>query len=750
MAKTDLEKVKSPAKAKTATRKPVKKAVKATTTKAKTSTKNSGDGERKRGSRYSLVIVESPAKAKTLTRMLGKSYVIKASLGHIRDLPKSRIGVDVENNFEPKYVVSREKAKTVKELKEAVKGASTVFLATDPDREGEAIAWHLEQATHVGDTPYRRVFFHEITSEAINEAFKHPRDVDMNLVDAQQARRILDRLVGYKLSPLLWSKIRRGLSAGRVQSVAVKIVVDREREIQKFVPVEYWTISARLLKKATAKPEFRALLVGLADGKKLPVNDEKTAADIKGELEKAEYSVLKIATRQAKRTPAPPFITSTMQQEASRRFRFTAKKTMALAQQLYEGLPIGAEESVGLITYMRTDSTHVAQEAIAESRGFITTKYGPEFLPEHARTFAGKVKGAQEAHEAIRPTRIMREPQAIKSYLSLDQNRLYQLIWQRMVASQMAEAVFDNTTLDVEAKSKAARTNYLLRTTTSVNVFQGFMTLYAEQKDEEDAEEKMSALPKLEKGDALNLVKLDADQNFTKPPPRFTEATLIKMLEQNGIGRPSTYAPIMATIQGREYVSKTGGAFQPTELGFTVTDMLVEYFGNIINVEYTASMEDELDKVANDELNWVDVVKGFYKPLEQDLAKANEVIEKVKRVDEPTGEFCPDCAKPLVIKLGRFGKFIACSNYPECKYHTNFRIKTGVPCPDCPEKGEMVGRFTKRGKIFYGCSAYPKHKFAVNSMPLKEPCPECGKLLVEGPDKSARCTSCKYTTKKAE
>ncbi len=750
MAKTDLEKVKSPAKAKTATRKLVKKAVKATTTKAKTSTKNSGDGERKRGSRYSLVIVESPAKAKTLTRMLGKSYVIKASLGHIRDLPKSRIGVDVENNFEPKYVVSREKAKTVKELKEAVKGASTVFLATDPDREGEAIAWHLEQATHVGDTPYRRVFFHEITSEAINEAFKHPRDVDMNLVDAQQARRILDRLVGYKLSPLLWSKIRRGLSAGRVQSVAVKIVVDREREIQKFVPVEYWTISARLLKKATAKPEFRALLVGLADGKKLPVNDEKTAADIKGELEKAEYSVLKIATRQAKRTPAPPFITSTMQQEASRRFRFTAKKTMALAQQLYEGLPIGAEESVGLITYMRTDSTHVAQEAIAESRGFITTKYGPEFLPEHARTFAGKVKGAQEAHEAIRPTRIMREPQAIKSYLSLDQNRLYQLIWQRMVASQMAEAVFDNTTLDVEAKSKAARTNYLLRTTTSVNVFQGFMTLYAEQKDEEDAEEKMSALPKLEKGDALNLVKLDADQNFTKPPPRFTEATLIKMLEQNGIGRPSTYAPIMATIQGREYVSKTGGAFQPTELGFTVTDMLVEYFGNIINVEYTASMEDELDKVANDELNWVDVVKGFYKPLEQDLAKANEVIEKVKRVDEPTGEFCPDCAKPLVIKLGRFGKFIACSNYPECKYHTNFRIKTGVPCPDCPEKGEMVGRFTKRGKIFYGCSAYPKHKFAVNSMPLKEPCPECGKLLVEGPDKSARCTSCKYTTKKAE
>jgi DNA topoisomerase-1 len=752
MAQTKTEITKTPARAKTPARKPVNKSAKASAAKAGASRKQTavGDGEGKHSSSYSLVIVESPAKAKTLTRMLGRRYVVKASMGHIRDLPKSRIGVDVEHNFEPKYVVSREKAQTVKELKEAVKGASTVYLATDPDREGEAIAWHLEQATRVDDTPYRRVFFHEITSEAINEAFKHPRDVDMNLVNAQQARRILDRLVGYKLSPLLWSKIRRGLSAGRVQSVAVKIVVDREREIQKFVPVEYWTISARLLKKSTPKPEFRALLVGLTDGKKLSVNDEKTAADVKAELEKADYSVLKISTRQAKRAPAPPFITSTMQQEASRRFHFSAKKTMALAQQLYEGLPIGAEESVGLITYMRTDSTHVAQEAIAETREFITGKYGPKFLPEHARTFAGKVKGAQEAHEAIRPTRIMREPQAIKSFLSLDQNRLYQLIWQRMVASQMAEAVFDNTTLDVEAKSKAAKTNYLLRTQTSVNIFQGFMTLYAEQKDEEEIEEKMSALPKLEKGDDLKLVKLDTEQNFTKPPPRFTEATLIKMLELNGIGRPSTYAPIMATIQEREYVSKTGGAFQPTELGFLVTDMLVEYFGNIINVEYTACMEDELDKVANDELDWVDVVKGFYRPLEQDLAKASEVIEKIKRVDEPTGEFCPECTRPLVFKLGRFGKFIACSNYPECKYHTTFRIATGVPCPDCPEKGEMVGRFTKRGKIFYGCSAYPKHKFAVNSMPLKEPCPECGKLLIEGPDKSARCTSCKYTSKKAE
>ena len=702
--------------------------------------------------KHSLVIVESPAKAKTLARMLGKSYVIKASLGHIRDLPKSRIGVDIEHDFEPKYVVSRDKSKTVKELKEAVKDASTVYLATDPDREGEAIAWHLAEATRVDSTLFRRVVFHEITSDAIEQAFKHPRDIDMHLVDAQQARRIVDRLVGYKLSPLLWRKVRRGLSAGRVQSVAVKIVVDREREIEKFVPIEYWIIAAELLKQGTTQPQFRAILIGLADGKKLPVSDKKTADAIKSELEKAEYSVLKIATRQAKRAPAPPFITSTLQQEAWRRFHFSAKKTMALAQQLYEGLPVGAEGSVGLITYMRTDSTHVATQAVAEAREFISGKYGAEYVPAKPRVFAGKVKGAQEAHEAIRPTRIMRQPQSIKSFLSLDQNRLYQLIWQRMVASQMAEAVFDNTTLDIEARSKAAKTNYLLRTQTSVNVFPGFITLYAEQKDEEDEEDKKAyALPKLEKGDALKLLPpIQTEQQFTKPPPRFTEATLIKILEHNGIGRPSTYAPILATIQDREYVHKTSGAFQPTELGFVVTDMLVENFGNIINVEYTAQMEDKLDKIASDEVGWVSVVRDFYQPLEQDLEKASEVIEKVKLTDEPTGETCPDCGKPLVIKTGRFGKFIACSNYPECKYHTNFRIKTGVLCPDCPEKGEMVGRFNKKGKIFYGCSAYPKHKFAINARPLKEPCPECGKLLIEVGAKAVRCTNCKYRGKKAE
>ncbi|MCL2706565.1 MAG: type I DNA topoisomerase [Dehalococcoidia bacterium] len=701
--------------------------------------------------KHSLVIVESPAKAKTLARMLGKNYIIKASLGHIRDLPKSRIGVDIENDFTPKYVVSRDKSKTVKELKDSAKESSAVYLATDPDREGEAIAWHLAEIIRTDKTPFRRVVFHEITDSAITEAFKHPRELNMNLVDAQQARRIVDRLLGYKLSPLLWSKVRRGLSAGRVQSVAVKIIVDREREIEKFIPVEYWTIGAELLKHGTAKPSFRAVLAGLADGKKVNVGDSKTADAIKSELQKADYSVLKISTKQAKRSPAPPFITSTLQQEAWRHFHFSAKKTMALAQQLYEGLPIEKEGSIGLITYMRTDSTHVAAHAIAEAREYINSKYGDSYLPKKARAFAGKVKGAQEAHEAIRPTQIKREPSLVKDYLSPDQRRLYQLIWQRMIASQMAEAVFDNTTVDIEANSKAAKTNYLLRTQTSVNVFPGFIALYTEQKDEGDADDKKAVkLPKLTKGDSLKLAKLSTEQNFTKPPLRFTEATLIKMLEQNGIGRPSTYAPTMATIQDREYISKTGGSFQPTELGFLVTDMLVEHFGNIINVDYTARMEDELDKVANAEADWVCTVRDFYRPLEQELSKAGEKIEKVKLADEQIGENCPDCNQPLVIKMGRFGKFIACSNYPECKYHTNFRIKTGVPCPDCPEGGELLGRFNRKGKIFYGCSTYPKHKFAVNGKPLARPCPECGKLLIEAGAKSIRCTNCKYRGKKAE
>jgi DNA topoisomerase-1 len=698
----------------------------------------------------SLVIVESPAKARTLEKILGKGYKLTASKGHVRDLPKSRIGVDIEHDFEPKYVVARERSKAVNELKAAAKDASSIYLATDPDREGEAIAWHLAEVIKNGKTKLHRVVFHEITQSAIEQAFKHPRDIDMNLVNAQQARRILDRLVGYKLSPLLWNKIRRGLSAGRVQSVAVKIIVDREREIEKFKPVEYWSIAAELAKAQTPKPSFRANLVGLTSGSKLEISDAKTAKAIEGELKTSAYAVLKILTKRTKRSPAPPFITSTLQQEAWRHFRFSAKRTMALAQQLYEGLALGKEDEAGLITYMRTDSTHVAGQAITEAREFITGKYGDEYLPLHARTFSGKSKGAQEAHEAIRPTVIRREPALIKTHLTLDQFKLYQLIWQRMVASQMAEAVFDNTTVDIEANCQKSRTRYLLRTISSTNVFQGFMALYAEQKDEDEDDKKVAALPALEKGDSLKLLDLKSEQNFTKPPPRFTEATLIKTLEQNGIGRPSTYAPIISTIQEREYVTREAGTFKPTELGTVVTDMLVQNFENIVNIDYTAQVEDKLDKIANEKADWVTTVREFYNPLQSDLEKASAGIEKVKLAEEPAGEDCPVCGKPMLFKTGRFGKFIACSDYPACKTTKPFQIKTGVPCPDCPEKGELVGRFNKKGKIFYGCNAYPKHKFAVNAKPLKDPCPECGKLLIGSDAKSARCTSCKYRSKKED
>ncbi len=696
-----------------------------------------------------LVIVESPAKARTLEKILGKGYKLKASKGHVRDLPKSRIGVDVEHDFEPKYVVARDKSKAVSELKAAAKDAAMVYLATDPDREGEAIAWHLAEVIKNGKPALRRVVFHEITQSAIEQAFKHPRDINMNMVNAQQARRILDRLVGYKLSPLLWNKIRRGLSAGRVQSVAVKIIVEREREIEKFKPVEFWTMAAELAKAPADKPVFKASLVGLTNGSKLEIPDSKTAEAIEGELKDASYSVLKMTTKRTKRTPAPPFITSTLQQEAWRRFRFSAKRTMALAQQLYEGLALGSEGETGLITYMRTDSIHVAQQAITETREFVRIKYGNEYLPARSRIFSRKVKGAQEAHEAIRPTKINREPALIKPHLTLDQFKLYQLIWQRMVASQMAEAVFDNTTVDIEANNQRSKTRYLLRTLNSVNLFQGFSALYAEKQDEEEEDKKASVLPPLNKGDALKLIDLKSEQNFTKPPPRFTEATLIKILEQNGIGRPSTYAPIISTIQEREYVIREAGTFKPTELGMLVTDMLVQNFDDIVNIDYTAQIESKLDQIANEKADWVAVVREFYDPLISDLEKANASVEKIKLADEPAGENCPNCDKPMLIKIGGFGKFIACSDYPTCKTTKPFQIKTGVPCPDCPEKGELVGRFNKKGKIFYGCNAYPRHKFALNARPLAKPCPECGGLLTEY-GKSERCTKCRYKGKKTD
>ncbi|MFA5308147.1 MAG: type I DNA topoisomerase [Dehalococcoidales bacterium] len=689
-----------------------------------------------------LVIVESPAKTKTLAKILGKGYTIKASLGHVRDLPRGQMGVDIENGFQPKYVVPKAKTKLVNELKLAAKTASTIYLATDPDREGEAIAWHLAEVTGIGKKPLQRVVFREITEEAVKEAFKNPRSINMQLVDAQQARRILDRLVGYKISPLLWKKVRKRLSAGRVQSVAVKIVVDREREIQAFKPEEYWVIEVELSKQKE-KPVFRATLVGLVEGKKLNIHTAEESDAIKNALEKAAYDVLKVATKKVTRQPAPPFTTSTLQQEAWRKLRFTAKQTMALAQQLYEGLPVGDEGNVGLITYMRTDSTHVASSAITETVAYIQETYGVKYLPPKPRVYTARAKGAQEAHEAVRPTRAHREPANIKKYLTAPQYRLYDLIWKRMVASQMAAALFDNTTVDIEAKDHR---DYLLRTATSVNTFPGFITLYSEGKDEDD-EERKTTLPELVKGDGLTLLGVYPDQRFTQPPPRYTEATLVKTLEQYGIGRPSTYAPTISTVQERDYVIKVKGVFQPTDLGFATNDLLVQHFPDIINEKFTAEMENELDDIAEDKRKWPGVIQKFYTPFERDYQKAVETAEKVKLPDELTGEMCPKCGKPLVVKTGRFGKFAACSGYPGCKYTQSFQLKVGAKCPDCGK--DLIQRVNKKRRTFYGCSGYPDCKFITNFKPIAQPCPQCqGLLTLHG--KQAWCTKCEYKGKAPE
>ncbi len=697
-----------------------------------------------------LVIVESPAKARTLGKILGSGYSLKASLGHIRDLPKSQIGVDVDHDFKPKYVIPTDKKKVVTDLRSAVKGASMVYLATDPDREGEAISWHISEVIdgHDRSIPYQRVVFHEITDAAIIEAFKHPRDIDMQMVNAQQARRVLDRLVGYKISPLLWRKVKRGLSAGRVQSVAVRIIVEREREIQKFVPLEYWVIEAELIKRNTTdnKATFRAGLVGLTDGTKISIPNQGESNKLKENLQKSEYFVDKVSVKKVTRVPAPPFITSTLQQEAWRRLRFSASRTMMLAQQLYEGLPIGNEGNVGLITYMRTDSTHVASSALDETRDYIKERFGEQFIPAKPRYFSKVVKGAQEAHEAIRPTRIHREPVKIKEFLNDAQFKLYDLIWKRMVASQMTNATFENTTVDVEARCAEPKVSYLFRTNSSKMDFPGFTTLYIEGKDEADNEDGISALlPDLKKGDLLNLLKLLDEQRFTQPPSRYTEATLVKALEQRGIGRPSTYAPILSTIQDREYVTKSKGVFQPTELGFVVNDLLVQNFPELMDVEFTAKMEEKLDDIARENKDWVNIVRDFYNPLEKDLEEAIEQVQRVKLADELTEEKCPKCGKPMAIKSGRFGKFLACTGYPDCKTTRPYQIKTGAKCPECGK--ELVQRISRKGKRFYGCLGYPECKFATFYQPLPKPCPQCGKLMIAQANKVARCLKCGYREK---
>ena len=728
-----------------------------------------------------LVIVESPAKAKTLGQFLGSDYTVKASLGHVRDLPEKEIGIDVENDFAPTYVVVKGKTKVLKEIKDAAKTAKAVYLATDPDREGEAISWHLIEAAGLGKKQLKRVVFHEITKEAILDAFKHPRTIDLKLVNAQQARRILDRLVGYKLSPLLWKKVRRGLSAGRVQSVAVKLIVDREAEILAFVPVEYWSIEAELSQEGK-KSSFRANLVGPVNGDKIELKDKEQTDKLVAKLEKASYAASGVRQKQTSRQPAPPFITSTLQQEAWRKFRFSGKQTMAIAQQLYEGLPLGEAGQVGLITYMRTDSTNVSASALAEARDYIAEKYGKEYLPPTARRFAKKVKGAQEAHEAIRPTSVRREPNALHQYLNTEQIKLYTLIWQRMVSSQMAAAQVDTTTVDIEATT-AAKEKYLFRASNSVVSFPGFLTLYQESKDEDENGEKKNKLPQLSKGEKLRLVQLEPDQHFTQAPPRYTEATLIKALEEKGIGRPSTYAPILSLIQERGYVERASGRLAPTELGTIVSKTLSEHFADIVNVDFTAQMEEKLDQVAAGELEWVPMLHEFYKPFQETLSKAtkaiakvseptNEVCEKCGRpmiikwgrmgkfmscsgwpecknarsivvtISEPTGEICEKCGRPMVIKWGRQGKFISCSGFPECKNARSIVVTTGVKCPECGS--DLLERKSKRGRTFYGCSGYPKCKFALWDKPLPKPCPECGALMTLSKKGVAKCTKCSY------
>ena len=688
-----------------------------------------------------LVIVESPAKARTIGRYLGKNYEVLSSLGHIRDLPQGELGVDVEDNFKPKYVIPKEKKALVKELDRAVSNASTIYLATDPDREGEAIAWHLTKAANVGKKPVRRVVFHEITEPAIKAAFKDPREIDMALVDAQQTRRILDRLVGYKLSPLLWKKIRGGLSAGRVQSAAIRMLVLREREILAFVPQEYWRILADLAKKGSngkkKQAAFSAAFFAPKGSKEAKVQDQDAADAILKDLEGASYTVTNVTKRESQRRPTAPFTTSTLQQEAWRKLRFSAQRTMSIAQQLYEGISLGKEGDVGLITYMRTDSPTVSASAVQETRGFIKKEYGERFLPSQPRAYVARTKGAQEAHEAIRPTSVPRKPATLKAHLESAPLRLYELIWKRMVASQMANAVFDSTSVDIETSSPQGAQSYIFKAKGSVQKFAGFLTLYNEGKDEEEEEE--GALPALDKGEALDFLGLDPQQKFTQPPARYSEATLVKALEENGIGRPSTYAPTIVTIQARKYVKKEGGLLHPQNLGMLVNDLLQESFPDIIDAKFTATMEEELDEIARGEKPWVPFLKSFYAPFEKAVDTATVSLPKM---NEPTDEVCDLCGKPMVIKKGRFGLFLACTGYPECKNTKPHLIKVGVKCPD--DGGEIVEKKSRKGKTFYSCANYPNCKFATSLKPIPEPCPNCGGLLGAFPRGGVRCTNCEF------
>jgi DNA topoisomerase-1 len=699
-----------------------------------------------------LVIVESPAKARTVQRFLGDKYIALASMGHVRDLPRGKMGVDLEKGtFDPTYDIMDDKKKILTELRKAAKEADTVYLATDPDREGEAISWHLMEAIKIPKKKAKRVVFHEITRDAINEAFADPRDLDRDLIDAQQARRVLDRIVGYKLSPVLWGKVRRGLSAGRVQSVALRLVVDRESDINAFIPTEYWSIDADMSKRPQNGTEslFTASLHSIKKTKgRIVIPDKERSTEILNDLAGVDYVVDEVRKRETKSRPAAPFITSTLQQEAYRKLRFTARRTMAVAQQLYEGISIG-DEQTGLITYMRTDSTNVAAQALTEASEYITKKYGPEYAPDKPRMYSKRVRGAQEAHEAIRPTSIMRDPESIRQHLSSEQARLYDLIWKRLVASQMNDALFDSTSVRIGAEGKTAA--YEFRVNGSILKFPGFRALYMEDKDDSaDGDDELgSTMPYLEKGEQLDLLKLTPQQHFTQPPPRFTEASLVKKLEEEGIGRPSTYAPTLSTLMDRYYVLKDQGRFTPTKLGIAVTGLLTQHFPDIMDVGFTARIESDLDEIAEGGKEWTPVLEKFYGPFGASVDKAMKEAERIPRdqIDEETDEICPDCARPMVIKSGRFGRFLSCSGFPDCKVSQPLLQRVGVECPDCGS--DLVQRRARKGskgrnKVFFGCSNYPTCTFASNARPLPQPCPECTGMLVVMGRTNCRCLSCEH------
>jgi DNA topoisomerase-1 len=717
------------------------------TLRRKKSDKKAGKSVRK----GKLVIVESPAKARTVGKFLGKGYTVKASVGHVRDLLRSQISVDVENGFTPKYRVPNEKRPIVKDLKKLAAGAQEIYLATDPDREGEAIAWHLIEAADMDEARIKRVVFHEITKDAVDDAFAHPRELDMQRVNARQARRILDRLVGYQISPLLWRKVRSRTSAGRVQSVAVRLIVEREQEVAEFDPVEYWSIEADLSKQtgASAKAQeqmFRAKLVRMG-GDKANLKKQDDTQAIVDELEKSIYVVTEVKERERRRKPAAPFTTSTLQQEASRRLGFGTRRTMRIAQQLYEGIELGSEGTVGLITYMRTDSTTVSKQAQTEVREFIDKNYGSDMVPDEPPVYKTKSKTAQEAHEAVRPTSVWREPAKIKTHLSRDQARLYTLIWQRFVSSQMAQAIYDTVSVVVgatpEARSPAdGNWPYRLQASGSRIRFKGFLTVYEETRDEDTKPDRSEGvlLPEVAEGEQVELVKLRPQQHFTQPPPRYTEATLVKTLEEYDIGRPSTYAPIISTIQQRGYVERSEKRLYPTELGEIVNELLVEYFPDIVNAQFTAQMEKDLDRVATGEQDWVSILSDFYAPFSKAVEHAEAHMPEVTVEDQLTGELCEKCGHPMVIKFGRYGKFEACSNFPECRNSKPHLIKLGIVCPN--DGGELVERRTKKGRVFYGCANYPECQWSSWKRPLPNPCPNCLGLLVQKNRQWAQCTEC--------